>query len=187
MGEDLSGFENLTDLNRFHVTRSLENLKTPGWTMARIEHGNRIGKSAALRVGASALIFDESGEKILLTRRTDNGQWCLPGGALDAGESAEECCIREVFEEIGVQVEVVRLIGVYTSPHQIIVYADGNRYQVISFSFEAEITSGAPTISDEVSEIDYFTPAEIAALPLMANHRIRIADALTDQAAAHIR
>lgn len=155
--------------------------------MARIEHGDRIGKDAALRVGASALIFDKSGEKILLTRREDNGQWCLPGGALDAGESAEEACIREVYEEIGVHVAIVRLIGVYTSPHQVIVYNDGNRYQVISFSFEAKIIDGEPSLSDEVTEIGYFTSEEIEQLPLMENHRIRITDAIAKQVAAIVR
>jgi len=155
--------------------------------VARIEHGDRIGKDAPLRVGASALIFDETGEKILLTRREDNGQWCLPGGALDAGENAAETCVREVFEEIGVRVEVVRLIGVYTSPHQVIVYADGNRYQVISFSFEAKIIEGKPTVSDEVTEVSYFTPSAISDLSLMENHQIRIDDACQHQAAAFIR
>ncbi|MCB0104438.1 MAG: NUDIX domain-containing protein [Caldilineaceae bacterium] len=155
--------------------------------MARVEYGNRIGKDVPLRVGASALIFDERREKILLTRREDNGEWCLPGGALDAGESAEECCIREVYEEIGVRVEVVRLIGIYTSPHQIIVYADGNRYQVISFSFEAKIVEGTPALSPEVTEIAYFASGEIAQIPLMATHRLRIEDALHNQTAAMIR
>lgn len=155
--------------------------------MARLEDGERIGKDAPIRVGASALIFDQSGERILLTRREDNGQWCLPGGALDAGESAAETCIREVYEEIGVRVEVVRLIGIYTTPHQVIVYADGNRYQVISFSFEARIAEGEPQLSDEVTEIGYFTAAEMEQIPLMKNHRVRINDALVKQAAAFIR
>lgn len=155
--------------------------------MARIDYGDRIGADAPLRVGASALIFDETREKILLTQREDNGLWCLPGGALDAGECAEETCVREVFEEIGVQVEVVRLIGIYTSPHHIIVYADGNRYQIISFSFEARIIGGRPATSNEVLAVGYFTPAEIADLPLMETHRIRVADALAEQSAAFIR
>ncbi len=155
--------------------------------MARLEYGDRIGQTAEIRVGCSALIFDESGTKILLTRRADNGQWCLPGGALDAGESATETCIREVFEEIGLQVEIVRLIGIYTTPHQIIVYQDGNRYQVISFSFAAKLIGGELGLSDEVTEVGYFTSAEIEQIALMENHRIRIADALTNQDAAFMR
>jgi ADP-ribose pyrophosphatase YjhB (NUDIX family) len=44
-------------------------------------------------LGCSAAIFDERG-RILLTRRADNGQWCLPGGRMESGESAAEACER---------------------------------------------------------------------------------------------
>lgn len=155
--------------------------------MARLEYGDRIGKSAQIRVGCSAIIFDPTGEKILLTRRSDNGEWCLPGGGLDAGESAEEACIREVWEETGLTVEVVRLIGIYTTPHRIIVYQDGNRFQYISFSFEARIVAGDPGLSDEVTEVGFFPLAEIAQLNLMENHQIRLEDMMAKQAAAFIR
>ncbi len=155
--------------------------------MARLEYGDRIGKTAQLRVGCSALIYDATGEKILLTRREDNGQWCLPGGGLDPGESAEEACLREVWEETGLTVTVVRLIGIYTTPHRIAVYKDGNRNQYISFSFEARVVEGEAGLSDEVTEVGWFTPAEIAQIDLMENHRIRIEDAAAKQAAAFIR
>jgi 8-oxo-dGTP pyrophosphatase MutT (NUDIX family) len=64
--------------------------------MARLLYGERIGRTASLKVGCSAIIFDESREKVLLQKRTDNGRWCMPGGGMDPGESAVECCIREV-------------------------------------------------------------------------------------------
>jgi 8-oxo-dGTP pyrophosphatase MutT (NUDIX family) len=63
--------------------------------------GDRIGKLGRTRLGCSAAIFDESGDKILLTKRADNGEWCLPGGIVEPGESVEETCIREVWEETG--------------------------------------------------------------------------------------
>jgi len=156
-------------------------------TMARLEYGDRIGKTAEIRVGASALIYDASGEKILLTRREDNGEWCLPGGGLDAGESAEEACIREVWEETGLTVVVVRLIGIYTTPHRITIYKDGNRNQFISFSFEARIVAGEAGLSDEVTEVGFFNADEIAQLNVMENHRIRLDDAAAKQEAAFIR
>src|SRR5690349_21801151 len=60
--------------------------------MAKIIQGERIGKLGKLVIGCSALIFDEKREKILLTRRSDNGRWCLPGGHMEAGESVAEAC-----------------------------------------------------------------------------------------------
>ncbi len=155
--------------------------------MARLEHGARIGKTAALHVGCAAIIFDETGEKILLTRRADNGNWCLPGGGMEAGESAEEACIREVWEETGLTVAVTRLIGVYSTPHRITIYNDGNRFQFVSFAFEARIVDGTPGLSDEVTEVGFFTRAEIDAINLMENHRERVDDAYARQAAAFIR
>lgn len=155
--------------------------------MAKVLHGERIGKTANLRVGCSATIFDETGERILLTRRTDNRRWCLPGGATDPGESVEETCVREVWEETGLQVRVVRLIGVYSSPDVVIKYADGNRWQVISLSFEAEVIGGELGLSDETTEVGYFTQVEIAAMDVMEHQLPRIADAWADEERAFIR
>ena len=155
--------------------------------MAQLLYGERIGKSATLTAGASAIIFDETREKILLTRRTDNGRWCLPGGAMDAGESAAETCIREMLEETGLQVEIVRLIGVYTTPHRITEYADGNRKQLVAMSFEARVIGGKMGLSDETTEIGYFSFNEIETMDIMEHHIERIQDALANQAAAFVR
>ena len=76
------------------------------------EHGERIGATAVLRVGATAAVVD--GERLLLTRRSDNGEWCLPGGGLDAGERPAETAEREVFEETGLTVRATELLGVYS-------------------------------------------------------------------------
>ena len=155
--------------------------------MAKVIRGKRIGAQARLRIGASAAIFDEMREKLLLTRRSDNGEWCLPGGAMDAGESIAETCVREVWEETGLEVQIVRLIGVYTSPHHIIQYADGNRFQFVSFNFEAEVIGGQLGTSDEVTEYGYFSPAEMEALTLMSHHNIRIEDTLAAQERTFVR
>jgi 8-oxo-dGTP pyrophosphatase MutT (NUDIX family) len=145
--------------------------------VARLIFGDRIGRSASIRPGCSAFIPDPADdERVLLTRRSDNGRWCLPGGALDPGESATEACAREVWEETGLQVRVGRLIGVYTSPHHIIEYADGNRIQVVAFHFEAEPIGGELGLSDETTEVGYFTREEIARMDVMEPHVERIDD-----------
>ncbi len=69
--------------------------------MTQVLYGERLGKNGELRIGCSATIFDKARQKVLLTRRLDNGLWCLPGGHMEAGKSVEECCVREVFEETG--------------------------------------------------------------------------------------
>ncbi|HNB36321.1 MAG TPA: NUDIX domain-containing protein, partial [Anaerolineales bacterium] len=62
--------------------------------MTQVIYGPRLGKEGNIRVGCSAVIFDETRQKVLLTQRADNGRWCLPGGQLEAGESVAEACER---------------------------------------------------------------------------------------------
>lgn len=155
--------------------------------MAQIINGERIGQTAQLRTGCAAVVFDESQTRVLLMRRSDNGLWGLPGGGLEPGESVEEGCVREVWEETGLHVRLLRLIGVYSSPHRVIQYADGNRFQIIGLTFAAEVVSGELTLNEEATELAYFTLDEIAALPLMEHHRERLADALANQALPFIR
>jgi len=155
--------------------------------MAQLVYGERIGSSCALKVGASAVIFDPARQKILLTRRTDNDRWCLPGGGMEPGESAAECCEREVWEETGLRITVHRLLGIYTTPHRIVAYADGNRFQFVSLSFEAEVTGGELGASNETTEYGYFSRDEMGQIDVMEHHIERIDDAIADQVAAFVR
>ena len=155
--------------------------------MAKIITGHRVGKNGTLRVGCSAIIFDRQREKILLTRREDNNQWCLPSGGMEPGESATEACIREVEEETGLQVTIKRLIGVYTTPHELIVYRDGNEIQLVALCFEAEIVGGELRLSCETTEYRYFSYQEIRELDLLLNHMQRIKDAYSGEMTTFIR
>ena len=155
--------------------------------MTQIHSGDRIGRNGHLRVGCSAAIFDEDGTRVLLTRRSDNGMWCLPSGAMDPGESAEEACQREVWEETGLQVEVLRLAGIYTTPNELVEYPDGTKVQIVALSFVARITAGEPSLSDETTAFGWFTPSEMEALQMVPSHALRVRDAFANQAHAFIR
>ena len=155
--------------------------------MTKILYGTRLGKNGELRVGCSATIFDKSHQKVLLTRRLDNGLWCLPGGHMESGESVEECCMREVFEETGLQVRVKRLTGVYSDPNQLAIYPDGNQVHFVVINFEVTVQQGEPRVSDETSEFGYFSLDEIRSMTMHDHHGDRVADALTNQAEAYIR
>ena len=144
-------------------------------------YGDRIGKLGRLVPACDAVIFNSTGEKVLLTRRTDNGQWCLPS------ESASECCAREVLEETGLVVSVGRLIGVYSTPHRISEYADGNRKQALDLVFEAVRISGELSVSDETTELGYFSPEQMKSMDVMELFHERVNDAFTRQGAAFLR
>ena len=155
--------------------------------MTRILYGERIGKEGKIRLGCSAVIFGQQREKIFLTRRLDNQQWCLPSGGVEAGESVEEACIREVWEETGLTVRVKRFTGVYSDPNKLVVYADGHKAQIVALNFEAEIVEGEPQLSNETCDFAWFTYDETTKLDMLLNHRERIFDALQGQEAAYIR
>jgi 8-oxo-dGTP pyrophosphatase MutT (NUDIX family) len=155
--------------------------------MTHILTGDHIAKKGKIRIGCSAVIFDLHKEKVLLTRRTDNGMWCLPGGMIEPGESVTEGCAREVFEETGLRVSVVRLVGVYSDPDQVVVYPDGNQVHMIVLNFETKILEGIPGLSEETSGVDWFLVDHAVNMDLFHNHADHIRDALTAQAQTFIR
>ena len=146
--------------------------------MTQVLFGPRLGKEGVLRVGCSAMIFDEKREKVLLTQRTDNSRWCLPGGGMESGESAAEACEREVWEETGLKVRVARLIGVYSNPDQLVIYPDGNKAFFVIMSFEVKIISGELGLSDETTAFGYFSLKEMESMPMHGEHKARVEDAL---------
>ena len=146
--------------------------------MTQVLFGPRLGKEGVLRVGCSAMIFDEKREKVLLTQRTDNSRWCLPGGGMESGESAAEACEREVWEETGLKVRVTRLIGVYSNPDQLVIYPDGNKAFFVVMSFEVKIISGELGLSDETTAFGYFSLKEMESMPMHGEHKARVEDAL---------
>jgi len=152
-----------------------------------IIQGERIGRTGKLAVGCEAAIFDESGERILIIRRRDNGMWCQPGGHIEPGESVAETCVREVKEETGLDVDVFRLVGIYSDPNRVAEYADGNRFHPIVLSFEARVIGGSLHDSDESSEMGFFTMAEIKGMDYMMPLFNRIEDAFARREAAFIR
>jgi len=154
--------------------------------MTQTLYGERLGKQGKLRLGSSAIIFDEN-KRVLLTRRTDNGQWCLPGGAIDSGESVAEACIREVWEETSLHVRVKRLVGVYSDPNQLVIYPDGNKVFIVALSFEAEIVGGELGLSNETTDAGFFSVTEMDAMAVFVNHKSRVEDALANQAEAFIK
>jgi 8-oxo-dGTP pyrophosphatase MutT (NUDIX family) len=147
----------------------------------QILYGDRLGRQGELRLGCSAILFDAAREKVFLTRRTDNGMWCLPGGRVDPGESVEEAVLRELWEETGLRGRVTRFLGVYSDPNRLVVYPDGNQAHIVALSFEVEVVGGEPGLSNETTDFGFFTLAEAAQMEMISDHYERVLDALKDE------
>ena len=138
------------------------------------------------RSATAAVVFDGQG-RILLHRRTDNGRWALPGGAIEIGETADQAVVREVREETGYQVEVVRLVGVYSDPrHTTITYPEGDTVSYVSVLFECKMTGGVRALSDESSAVDWFSP-DLLPEPFHPGHIPRVHDAMARRESAFYR
>jgi 8-oxo-dGTP pyrophosphatase MutT (NUDIX family) len=154
--------------------------------MTQVVYGERLSKQGKIRLGCSAAIFDDQG-RVLLTKRTDNGQWCLPGGGVDSGESVAEACESEVWEETGLRVRVKRLVGVYSHSDQLTIYPDGNKAHIVALHFEVELIGGEPGLSNEITAFGYFTLEDIEQLDMFGRHKERILDTLAQRSEAFIR
>jgi ADP-ribose pyrophosphatase YjhB (NUDIX family) len=154
--------------------------------MTQVLYGPRLSKEGKIRLGCSAAIFDEQG-RILLTRRADNGKWCLPGGRMESGESAAEACEREVLEETGLRVRVKRLVGVYSHPDQLVIYLDGNKAHIVALHFEAEVLGGVLGLSNETTDFGYYNLEQIQGLEMLGRHKERVIDTLENHPEALIK
>ena len=162
------------------VTQPLELFDSTGQALSKMPD--------EIRPSTNGVIFNPAGE-ILLQKRADNGYWGLPGGKVDIGESVEQGAIREVLEETGLHVATTRLIGIYSDPkhYSIMTYeAAGWIIHYVTLLFECELQSGRLQISDESTDIGYFSPNSLPENTLLSHH-LRIADAMANQAAPFIR
>lgn len=146
--------------------------------MSKVLYGPRLGREGTLRLGCSAVIFNSNRQKVLLTKRADNGLWCLPGGGMEAGESAAEACEREVWEETGLRVHATKLLGVYSNPDQLVIYPDGNKAFFVVLNFEVEILEGTPGLSNETIDFGWFAVEEMDNMPMHGQHKSRVEDAI---------
>ncbi|HEY7521566.1 MAG TPA: NUDIX domain-containing protein [Methylomirabilota bacterium] len=143
-------------------------------------------RALGVRPSVSAVIFDRR-RRVLLQQRSDGGQWGLPGGSVEIGESIAAAVVREVREETGLTVAPRRLIGVYSDPSlQVIRYPDGHVWHYVSCLFECSIRGGELTTCDETLALDWFAPHRLPPT-LLPNHRIRIRDARLRRPAAFVR
>lgn len=128
------------------------------------------------RIGVFAIIEREG--RYLLAHRSDIDWWNLPGGGLEYDETLEAGLAREIREEVGVTIEIERLVGVYSKPRK--------REVVLTFLCHLTPNSPEPGTSDEVSNVAWFLPTEFPT-NLLPKHRQRLDDALLSQVQAIIR
>jgi ADP-ribose pyrophosphatase YjhB (NUDIX family) len=128
-------------------------------------------KANSVMPSANVIVVNSQGE-ILMIRRTDNGNWAVPGGGMDLGESITDTAARETREETGITCEITGLVGIYTNPHHVIRYTSNNEVrQEFSIVFTARPAGGELRPSSESSETQWVSPAAILDLQMHPSMR----------------
>jgi 8-oxo-dGTP pyrophosphatase MutT (NUDIX family) len=143
----------------------------------RIDHLNDPDAPPANSIvpSVNVAVTDPAG-RVLVIRRTDNGNWALPGGGIDVGESLTSAAVREVEEETGVRCEVTGLVGIYTNPRHVIHYTSNDEVrQEFSILLTARAISGEPTPSSESSSVEWVAlDAMLEEYPMHPSMRERV-------------
>lgn len=99
-----------------------------------------------------------SGGGVVLIRRGNEpfeGRWALPGGFVEVGETVEEAAVREAEEETGLEVEIERLVGVYSEPDR------DPRGHNVSVAFLARVKGGDLEAATDASEVAVLDPRTV--------------------------
>lgn len=117
---------------------------------------SKVGTEKIILLFSGAIIYNES--HILLQKRADNNSWGLPGGFMELGESTQECCAREIFEETGLVIDKsqLQLHGVYSKYED--YYQNGDIAQpvgvIYKYFYDGKIELFTSDETIEVSFID---------------------------------
>ena len=141
----------------------------------------KIGNDPLWVPGVRGVVFDDEG-RVLLARRTDNGQWALITGMLDPGEHPARGLVREIFEETAVVAEPERVVSVgAVGP---VTYPNGDVCEFLDVVFRCRFVSGTARVNDDESlAVGWFGMDELP--DLMPCHLTSIHRALAPVEAAH--
>ncbi|GAE32593.1 NUDIX domain-containing protein [Halalkalibacter hemicellulosilyticus] len=140
-----------------------------------------------IRAGVAVVVLDQE-QRVLLQRRADVKLWGIPSGHIEKGETVAEAAIREVKEEANLDIQIVKLIGIYSEPEsQVFTYPNGRVVHFITTCFLAKVVGGSLCCySDESLEMDFFDQKELPE-DLLTMHPRWLEDAMAERDLAFIR
>ena len=124
-------------------------------------------------LSVDSVVFDNEGGLLLIRRRNPpfQGEYALPGGFVDAGETVEAAALRELKEEAGLAGAIVRLVGVYSDPGR------DPRHHTVSIAFLVHVRSPEVVAAgDDAAEAAFVRNWKT--VPLAFDHRKIVEDAL---------
>lgn len=136
-----------------------------------------VGHSKIITVVAGAFVFNTENE-LLLNKRSDNGQWGLPGGFMEFGETVQDTARREVFEETGLTLSKLELFGIYSGQRLDKTFSNGDQVSMVMHVFTCHDFSGDILTSNSESMDNKFFPIDKLPQNLYTDHLEMIQDFL---------
>ncbi len=129
-----------------------------------------------LAVGAVIVAHRSDGPHIVLARRANpphKGRWSLPGGRVERGETLERALVREILEECGVTVRVLRLL-------EVVELIEGESHHVV-LDYECAVIDGSLRAGDDAAEVAWVPAYDLAEYGVTAAVTRVIALAIADE------
>lgn len=115
-----------------------------------------VGHKPIILPGSVVIIVNNQNEVLLQKRH--NGNWGLPGGLMDLGESFEEVAKREIFEETGLMIENLNLLNVYSGTKYYLKIPNGDElYSATAVYFTKDVSGDIKIDYNESKDIKYFS------------------------------
>lgn len=149
--------------------------------MDYIQHlRSMVGNEKVIMVVAGAFVFDKE-NRVLMQKRSDNGQWGFPGGFMDLGESVQDTARREIYEETGLILEELKLFGIYSGPQYDKTFSNGDQVSLVLISFVCNQYSGELVESNEESIQNKFYSLKELPENIFTEHKMLIEDLLSNK------
>ncbi|MCP8970831.1 NUDIX hydrolase [Ectobacillus ponti] len=131
-----------------------------------------VGTRPLIMVGSAVLVTNEQHE-ILLQLRSDTGDWGVPGGAMEPGETIEETAARELLEETGLSSRNLRFLGVLSGKEFYYRYPHGDEVYNVIHVFQTDRVQGELQTDDEGIALKYFPIDRLPKLNMTAENILR--------------
>jgi ADP-ribose pyrophosphatase YjhB (NUDIX family) len=121
----------------------------------------RVGNALLVLPSASACVFDDEGRLLLAAH--EGGIWAPPGGAVEPDERPADAAVREIHEELSLEIEVTGLIGTYGGPEFRVHYSNGDQISYVITVYGCRIVGGVITPDgEEIAEARFVAEEDLA-------------------------
>ena len=145
----------------------------------------QIGSSLLHMPSVATALFDTEG-RLLMAQQAGSSFWMTVGGAIEPDESPSDAAVREMWEETGLHVVPVRVLGVFGGREFRVIYPSGDEAAYTVILFEVRLLGGTLRADgEEAADLRYVTAEEADALPMSELTRILVRTGFTRSRAAY--